>query len=239
MISNGLLEALAPVDRDAVLAIARRGQLRTGDLLYDPGDPVDHCYFPCGAAIASFLVVMDDGLAVETAMIGSDGALGGIVSHGQVPSYSRAVVLRGGVFLKVPLAALDALKQERPPVARLFDRFADCFLAQVFQSVACNASHTIEQRAARWLLAAIERSGGRDVAISQEQLGALLGVGRSYTSRVLQRLKALGLVTIYRGGVEVPDPAGLGAIACSCNAQVRRHYERVLGGIYGEALLPS
>lgn len=239
MVTNNLLDALAPPDRDAIMAVARRVQLTTGDLLYDLGDPVEHCYFPCGAAIASYLVVMDDGLAIETAMVGSDGALGGIVSHGHVPSFSRSVVLRGGLFLKVPLVALDAVKEENPPVARLFARFADCFLAQVFQSVACNAAHTIEQRAARWLLAAIERTGGRDVAINQEQLGALLGVGRSYTSRVLQRLKAAGLVTIYRGGVEVPDPAGLAAIACSCNARVRSHYQNVLGGIYPDPALSS
>lgn len=236
MTINSLLQALAPADAEAVLAIARRVQLVAGDLLYDPGDLIEYCYFPCGGAIASYLVVMDDGLAVETAMVGNEGALGGIVSHGQLPSFSRSVVLRRGVFLKVPLASLDQVKRDHPAVARLFDRFADCFLAQVFQSVACNASHTIEQRAARWLLAAIERTGGRDVAISQEQLGALLGVGRSYTSRVLQRLKAAGLVAIYRGGVEVPDPQGLAALACSCNARVREHFQRVLGGLYADSV---
>jgi hypothetical protein len=33
----------------------------------------------------------------------------------------------------------------------LMTRYSDCLLAQVLQSVACNASHTIEARCSRWL----------------------------------------------------------------------------------------
>ena len=52
---------------------------------------------------------------------------------------------------------------------------------------ACNAIHSIEQRAAKWTASAMERTGASDtVPLMHEQLATLLGVGRSYTSRVIQ-----------------------------------------------------
>jgi CRP-like cAMP-binding protein len=63
-------------------------------------------------------------------------------------------------------------------------------LAQVFQSTACNAIHSIEQRTAKWILSARERTGDDLVPLTHEQLSTMLGVGRSYASRVIQTFKA-------------------------------------------------
>lgn len=230
--SNDLLKALFEDHRARVSTRVVRQEMAKGDLLYDPGDSIEYCYFPCGAAMATYYVVMDDGLAVETATVGREGALGGIVSHGRLPAFARSTVLHGGTFLKIPLRDLAMLKDEVPSVARLFDRYADCFVAQVFQSVACNATHTIEQRVARWLTAAIERTGSNQMTITQEQLGELLGVGRTYASRVLQRFKDRGVIEIRRGRLVIRDEDALRATACSCNSVIAAHFAAVLGGVY-------
>lgn len=230
--TNDLLKVLFEDHRTRVATRVSRQELRKGDLLYDPGDSIEYCYFPCGAAMATYYVVMDDGLAVETATVGREGALGGIVSHGRLPAFARSTVLHGGTFLKIPLRELAVLKDEVPSVARLFDRYADCFVAQVFQSVACNATHTIEQRVARWLTAAIERTGSNQMTITQEQLGELLGVGRTYASRVLQRFKERGVIEIRRGRLIVRDVDALRAASCNCNSVIASHFSAVLGGVY-------
>ena len=68
-------------------------------------------------------------------------------------------------------------------------------LAQIFQSTACNAIHSIEQRTAKWIISAMERTDGdNSVPLTHEQLSTLLGVGRSYTSRVIQTFKAEGVL---------------------------------------------
>lgn len=229
---NDLLKVLFDDHRARVATRVSRQELKKGDLLYDPGDSIEYCYFPCGAAMATYYVVMDDGLAVETATVGREGALGGIVSHGRLPAFARSTVLHGGTFLKIPLRDLEALKEEVPSVARLFNRYADCFVAQVFQSVACNATHTIEQRVARWLTAAIERTGSNQMAITQEQLGELLGVGRTYASRVLQRFKDRGVLEIRRGRLLIRDEDALRATSCRCNSVIASHFATVLGGVY-------
>lgn len=227
-----LLEALRPQDRTLLFPGLSEVRLETGKVLYDPGEPVEYCYFPCGGAIASFFVLLDSGVVVETLMVGREGALGGIVSNGATPAYARSSVMHGGTFYRIAASELDRAKEASPGVRALFARYADCLLAQVFQSIACNAIHTIEQRAAKWLIAATERIGRNDITMTQEQLASMMGIGRSYASRVVQRFKSDGLVRTRRGGIEVMDPAQLEQRACTCNESVKRHFDRVLAGVY-------
>lgn len=63
--------------------------------------------------------------------------------------------------MRLPMKALEFAKQNSPFVGNLFCRFSDYLLAQVMQSVACNAFHSIPERAARWLLHAQDRAGNR------------------------------------------------------------------------------
>lgn len=229
---NRLFSALNPSDQNRLAAVATIVQLPGGHILYEPGDVVSAAYFPIGAAIASFHVEMEDGAAIETAMIGREGAVGGIVSQGQLAAYARACVMNKGLFARIDMAALERIKEASPPIRHLLARYADCLLAQVFQSVACNAAHPLEQRAAKWLVSAVERTGLHHVAMTQDQFGSILGVGRSYASRLIQRFKADGLVGTRRAGLLVHDPAGLRQRACGCDDLVRAHFEHVLAGVY-------
>jgi DNA-binding MarR family transcriptional regulator len=68
--------------------------------------------------------------------------------------------------------------------------------------------------------------------MTQERFASILGVGRSYASRQIQRFKAEGLVDTRRGGLIVKDTEGLRARACACNEQVRAHFDQVLKGVY-------
>lgn len=232
---SDLLAALRPGDFALLEPHLSEVQLRSGEVIYHPGDQVDYCYLPRGASICSFFVELDSGISVETILVGREGALGGVVSQGSLPAYARANVLQGGLFWRIPTRQLDDLKERSAALAGLFARYADCMMAQVFQSIACNAVHTIEERAAKWLVAAVDRIGRNDVTMTQEQLASMMGIGRSYASRVLQRFKRDGLVRTRRGGIAVVDRESLKAKACSCNDHVAAHFEKVLAGVYPEA----
>ncbi|MBU6269087.1 MAG: Crp/Fnr family transcriptional regulator [Sphingomonadales bacterium] len=229
---NNLLAVLRDEDIALIEPWLQALTLPRGHVLCDAGDPVRFCYLPRRAALAAFVIPVDSGHFVETAIVGREGALGGIVSQGRIPAYARSVVLQGGGFYRISAGDLETAKQASPTIRHLFARYADCMLAQVFQSVACNACHTIIQRAARWLEAALERGGGDEVLLTQEQFAGLLGVGRSYASRVLQQLKAEGIVTIRRGTLRVIDRNALAARACDCNLSIRHHFDTVLSGVY-------
>jgi hypothetical protein len=237
--ANNLLAALRPSD----FALIERG-LKPWDgvanqLLYNPGDNVETIYFPCGPSLASFLVSSDDGRDVETTLIGREGAVGGIVSHGHLPAYTRIIVQVSGPFLLLKVADLEAAKRKSLTMRNFFARYADCLLAQIFQSTACNAIHTIEQRAAKWIVSTLERTGNHAVPLTQDQLAAMLGVGRSYTSRVMQTFKNEGFLEIRRGTVTVRDRQGLERRACRCNDSVKEHFEVVLAGVYPRRRAPE
>lgn len=230
--SNNLLRALRADDAELLKPLAKSWWGKCGDVLFEPGDTVRHVYFPCGPSLISYLVVLDDGRPIETALVGREGAAGGIVSQGRLPAYAKAEVQFPGPFLRVELSALEEAKMRSLTLRHLFARYADCLFAQVFQAVACNAAHSIEQRTAKWLIAAMERTGAPAIPLTQEQLAAMLGVGRSYISRVLGSLKRRNIIRTGRGSMIVADLEQLRKLACGCNECVRRHFDDVLRGVY-------
>jgi hypothetical protein len=190
-------------------------------------------HFPCGPALASYLVPSEDGRDVEAILVGREGAVGGIVSQGFLPAYTRIAVKFGGPFAHMPVSKLEAAKLQSKTLRNVFARYADCMLAQTFQSTACNAIHSIEQRTAKWIVSAMERTDGDEVVpLTHEQLATLLGVGRSYTSRVIQTFKAEGTLETRRGSILVRNPDALRNRSCQCNEAVKAHFEEVLRGVY-------
>lgn len=239
MTGNNLVDSLKIGDRLQLGAHLELWPARTGQVIYDPGSNVDYAYFPIGPAMASFRIGFGDGDDVETGLIGKEGALGGIVSHGRLPAFARSVVQLGGDFARVSLTELEALKASNDRIRELFNRYADCLLAQIFQATACNASHSVEQRAAKWLLAASERTGSTDLLLTQEQLAGLLGVSRTYVSRVIGKLRGTGVVSSSRSRIQIEDVVALENLSCECNACVQRHFDEVLRGVYPDDVATS
>ena len=230
---NNLLRRLNDADFSLIAPHLASEQAEAGDLLYNPGDDVEIVHFPCGPSLVSYMVSNEDGRDVETILIGREGAVGGIVSQGNLPAYTRIMVKFGGPFARLHVGKLNAAKTRSPTLRNVFARYADCMLAQIFQSTACNAIHSIEQRTAKWIISAMERTDGDDVVqLTHEQLATLLGVGRSYTSRVIQTFKADGVLETRRGAIMVRNPDALRIRACLCNEAVKNHFEEVLRGVY-------
>lgn len=96
-------------------------------------------------------------------------------------------------------------------------------------SVACNAAHSIEQRTAKWIAAAAARTDTPSVPFTHEQLSAILGVGRSYASRVIETLAAQNILDTKRGSLTIRDMAALRAKACACNDEAEKHCQELLG----------
>jgi hypothetical protein len=229
---NNLLRRLKPADRAFVVPRLSPISVVAGEVLYEPGDDVGYVHFPDGPALISFMVSFEDGNSVECALIGREGAVGGVVSSGHLPAYTRTVVQYPGTLWRMETRALQAAKEESAALSALFARYADCLLAQIFQSVACSAAHSIEQRTARWLLSAHDRTDDLQVPITQQRLADLLGVGRSYIGRVVAGLKENNVITVSHGCVTIVDFDRLQRYACTCTEAVRDHFDTVLRHVY-------
>ena len=107
---NNLLDALRAKDYALIAPHLELGQNLSDKLLYNPGDNVGTVYFPCGPSLASLLVTNEDGRDIETILIGREGAVGGIVSCGNLPAYCRIVVKHSGPFARLSINNLEAAK---------------------------------------------------------------------------------------------------------------------------------
>ena len=226
---NRLLALFPDHVKEAIRPHAELVHLEAGDVLFRSGEDISHTYFPYAPTMLSLLVDLDDRRRVEVASIGAEGAIGGIVSCGELPAYTRAQVQVAGAALRAPHDKIEQLKSESPFLRNLYCRYADYLLAQVVQSVACNAFHPIEARAARWLLTAQDRSGSR-LELTQEALAGLLGVQRTTVNAVARELQDDGLINYSRGVITVTDREELKHRSCECYEQVERHFKAVLGG---------
>ena len=211
-----LKSRLEIVDLDLGMTVLRRGV------------DVAHSLFPFGTTMISMVVDLDDGRSVEVASIGREGAVGGIISCGQIPAFSRAEVIVAGSAAKVPMAVIEEAKGRSVHLRNLYCRYADYLLAQVMQTVACNSFHSIEARAARWLLTAQDRAGNR-LELTQESLAGLLGVQRTTVNAVARELQDEGLITTRRGIIQVHDRGGLERRSCECYNRVERFFGDVVG----------
>ena len=226
--ANRLLSTFAKDARALIEPYGTMVELDVGETVLRRGDDVRASIFPVDKTMISMGVVMGGGRSIEVASIGREGAVGGIVSCGHVPAFSRATVLVGGPALRVPMEALEEAKRRSNFVSNLFCRFSDYLLSQVMQSVACNAFHNIQQRAARWLLHAQDRAGDR-IELTQEAFAGLLGVQRTTVNAVVQSLVESGAISTGRGIVRVTDREGLIRQACECYQRLEEHFDAVIG----------
>ena len=225
---NRLLSTFSTEARALIEPYGETVQLNAGDVVLSRGEMVKSSLFPIGPTIISLSVELSGGRTIEVASIGLRGAVGGIISCGQAPTFARATVLVGGSAYRVPMQALEDAKRRSDFISNLFCRFSDYLLAQVMQSLACNAFHSIPERAARWLLHAQDRTGDR-IELTQEALAGLLGVQRTTVNAVVRELLDEGLITTGRGVIRVADRAGLKRRACECYERLEEHFAAIIG----------
>ncbi|MBO9706918.1 MAG: Crp/Fnr family transcriptional regulator [Caulobacter sp.] len=225
---NRLLAALRPADLAALAPHLSSAELATGQVLFDAGQDVVTTTLPCYGSMVSLLVITRDGDEIEVASIGREGAVGGIVSAGFKPAYGRALVRIPGPAMTIPTARLEEAKARSPALADLFARYADVLLAQMMQSSACNALHSIDQRMCRWLLSTHDRANDATIRLTQETLADMLGVQRTTVTAVAKALQDEGLIRTGRGRIEIVDRPRLERRACECHGQIEAHFQRML-----------
>ncbi|HZD79821.1 MAG TPA: Crp/Fnr family transcriptional regulator [Actinomycetota bacterium] len=227
---NRLLDALPAGQRVHLVRCMRAVPLRLRQVVHEQGHPIEHVVFPLDGVI-SLVVAMEDGSAVETATVGREGLVGlpvcltedGVATH-------RAVVQIQGEGLAIDAAAFLAELGDLPAMRRIVAGYANALLAQVSQSVACNGSHTLRQRCARWLLQTGDRVGSECFYLTQEFFAQMLGVRRASVTVIAGSLRDAGLIRYRRGRVEIVDRPGLEALSCECYRVVRDHYQRLIPG---------
>lgn len=225
---NRLLAALPEEDFDLVSSDTEKVSLALKEVLYEPGQPIEHVYFVT-SGVVSLLVTMQNASAVEIATVGNEGVVGMPVFLGAETSPIRAITQIPGSALRMSVAAFKRVVEPAGAIHDLIRRYSQALINQISQSVACNHLHSIEDRMCRWLLTCHDRVGADDFPLSHEFLAQMLAVRRPSVTIAAGSLQKAGLITYRRGHVTIVDRPALEAGACECYGVVRHQYDRLLG----------
>lgn len=196
-------------------------------LLYElelPGYAVSRLFF-LEKGIASMTTPFSDGSQVETSMFGFEGAIGISSLMGTKRSLNRIFMQLDGHGYACQVSVAREEFQRGGLFQQLTLRAVQTQLTLAIQSSACNATHTYEQRLARWLLICADRAAEQHLEMAQDFVAQMLGSTRSTVSIAAAALKAKGLIDYRRGVIQILNASGLEAEACECYRVVRTHLE--------------
>jgi len=212
---NRLLAAL-PAETFALLGRdLRQVSLAQGASIYEPGAPIDEVYFP-QTGLISLLVVTKDGGAIETAIVGREGAVGLHRALGARRSFTRATTQIGGKFSIIRASHFAQIVREDPALRDLIGRYTEVLWAEAQQTAACNAAHDASSRLCRWLLQSADRTASERVPLTQEFLAQMLSLRRTTVTLLAQALQKKGFIKYSRGHIAILDRKGLESAACEC-----------------------
>ncbi len=223
-IRNRLLRLAPAAELEALQALFERGPLALDEIVVAANRPVEHVHFVESGTV-SMITVMDDWTQIEVGLVGPEGFVGLPALLGSPTSPLEGLVQVGGESLRMAAGVFLEALAGLPGLRGLLLRYVDAFHVQVSQSAACNVRHNIEQRLARWMLMAHDRSDKDSFAMTQEFLSHMLGVQRPGVTLALGTLRRAGLIRQERGQLTVLDRPGLEAAACECYATVQQRFE--------------
>ncbi|MGH6838183.1 MAG: Crp/Fnr family transcriptional regulator [Methylocella sp.] len=226
-VPNRLLSAFEPASRARIEPHIEPVTLTLGHTVCKAGGQLEHAYFPMGAVL-SLLTSLENGTAIETANIGNEGAFGLFAAMYSRTSFNKCLVQLEGPLIRVPIEVLQGEFERSEHMRNLLVSYSETLLAQVQQTAACNARHTIEQRLCRWLLMMHDRAGRDNLAYTHEFLAQMLGADRKSVTVAAQAMQAAGLIGYRRGTIQITDRPGLQKAVCECYAMVQARFDAFL-----------
>jgi CRP-like cAMP-binding protein len=225
--SNQLLQALSSADFELLRPHLQTGELVREAVLVEAGAPLTHVYLPQSDVISMRNSLLE-GQTVEVAMIGQDSVFGASAGLADDISLTDAVVRLPGIVSILDVARFRAAADRSTTFRALLVRHQQALFAQAQQSAACNASHSVEARLARWLLHARDRSSSESLPLTQEVLAQMIGVQRNAVSIVAHALQNAGILRYNRGYLEITNAEGLRETSCECYRTVKAQHARLL-----------
>jgi CRP-like cAMP-binding protein len=227
-IKNRLLAALPPETLARLLPRMRPVSLALRGSLMVPDTEVTAVHF-VESGFVSLVTSLEDGTQAEVGLIGNEGMVGLPLVTGVDTAFVEAFVQSEGSALRMEARPFRAAMEEEPALRNLLLRYLEAMTAQISQTAACNGRHDLEQRLARWLLMAHDRSGSDEIQITQEFLALMLCVYRPSVSVVASTLQRAGMIRYGRGHISIVDRGALEMTACDCYRAVKVRFERLLG----------
>jgi len=202
--------------------------MRPRETLIAPGELTTELLF-VEAGMASVVVHLENGQAVEAAAVGYEGVLGAEAVTGGAPMPSVEVLgqVEGEVAV-LPVTRVREVLAACPTLQARLHQFQALSLSVALQSVACASQHVVDDRLARWLLTVADRTGSESFQLTQEFMAQMLGVQRSSVTLAARAFALEGIIEYRRGHVRIADRDALEEAACECYEVIAAQYRRLV-----------
>jgi CRP-like cAMP-binding protein len=234
---NHLLAALPSAEFRRLLPNLELVQMKTGEILHEPGDDAIYVYFPT-TAVVSLLHILEDGGTAETAVIGNEGMVGiSLLLGGSMASH--AVVQNAGSGYRIKAQLLKREFEHAQQLLHVLLRYFQSQMTHTEQTAVCNRHHSVEQQLCRLLLTTMDRLASNTISMTHELIANMLGVRREGISEAAANLQRAGMIKYQRGKIEVLARPKLEHSACECYAVLKSELEELLDDMSGrESVAP-
>jgi CRP-like cAMP-binding protein len=218
-----LLAALPQRELDDLSRHLERVRLDAERPLVHAHGPIRRVYF-LESGLAALSVTMADGRTAGVSIVGPEGMVGIGVVVGELGRLDAGVLVPGVALALSPERFRSAFRRSEA-MRSVLRQYGMAMLTHLAQTVACNRLHSLDQRAARWLMLATDRIGRDAFPLTQEAFADLLGVSRPAVSTVGARFAREGAAEFRRGTVHILDQRLLEKASCECLAADREALE--------------
>jgi CRP-like cAMP-binding protein len=225
---NRLLGALSPADLALLLPHLRPVPMAVFKDMERPNRRIETVYF-MEAGIASVVAVQPDETQAEVGLIGREGMTGIAVVLGGEQSPHSTYIQVAGEAQRIAAKELRKAMDASVTMRGLFLKFAQVFMVQTAHTATANARAPINQRLARWILMAHDRTGTKTLELTHEFLSLMLGVRRAGVTETLQSLKRQKLIETGRNKIVLRDRKGIERMARGSYGVPEKEYRRLIG----------
>jgi CRP-like cAMP-binding protein len=227
-VRNRLLAAL-PADAFALLRNNLEPvPLEQSKVIIWANAPIEYVYF-LEAGVTSVVTRTGSGRRIEIGLVGRDGFAGVPVLLGADQTPHETFMQVGGSALRMRADALRHAVEQSLAAQRLLLRFVQVFHIQTAQTAACNGSHSVGRRLARWLLMCHDRLDGDELPLTHEFIAVMLAVRRPGVTEALQMLEREQAIRTERRNIVVLDRRKLEETAGDGYGVPEAEYERLIG----------
>ncbi|RDV24526.1 Crp/Fnr family transcriptional regulator [Alteromonas aestuariivivens] len=214
-VTNDLINCLANTQRKWLLSHSTPVELEFGQVLNATDAPIENVYFPLTGFI-SVLMEMSGERSVELGLIGSEGMLGATLALGKRNAPMQSIVQGTGKALRMNARSFRQRLKASLPLRNVIHSYLYVLIQQLSLTGACNCSHEVPQRLARWLLMTQDRAHASQFYLTHQYLARMLGVRRSAVTIAAGAFQRAGLISYSRGQINVLSRSGLKHASCQC-----------------------
>lgn len=203
-----LLSLLDAEIRSEVLKASTSLTLSLGDKLFSAGQRIDRVLF-LASGIASIVVVSRSGRKTESGIVGHEGFIPSGALAGAEENLTEIVVQAPGKAVAMDVEVFRSLMAKHQIFSDIVICASHVARTQVECTAAANATGTVSQRLARWLLMCHDRVRGDQLQLTHDFLSMMLAVRRPSVTDALHVLESERLIRAERAKITIRDRQAL------------------------------